>query len=374
MRRVLLSILFILLLIYLVSCSKSIEENRRNPQIQAIPVSVYKIPEPKDVEVKLEYPGKTKSISSVTVFARVTGILERMYFKEGQYVKKGDLLFLIEQEPYKSEYESAKANLEKALSEFKKAEKDWQRIKKSFEDKVVSEAERDEALYRYETAKANVEYAKAKLEQAKINLSYTKVIAPESGIIGERKIDVGNLVTSGTELVKITQVNPIYVDFSFPESDITKIGFKTSKKGILSLKGLPVEVYIEDLPLKFKGHIDFIDTVVDEKTASVKARAILKNPDRKLLPGQFVRISIKGLKRKGVILVPQKAVLQTPSGPVVWVVVNGKAEMRPVKLGEASEDYFIIEEGLKPGENVILDNLMKMRPGAPVIIDKVLKN
>lgn len=359
-------------LIILFSCSK--KKDQVNPQAQAIPVSVYKVPEPKDVEVRLEYPGKTKSVSSVTVVARITGILEKMYFKEGQFVRKGDLLFLIEEEPYRAEYESAKANLEKAFAEFKKAERDWQRVKSAYEDRVISEEERDKALYAYENAKANVEYAKAELEKAKINLSYTRVIAPESGIIGERMVDVGNLVTPGTSLVKITQVDPIYVDFSFPENDLIKVGLKISKKGILKLKGLPVEASVEDLPYSFKGYIDFVDTVVDEKTASVKARAILKNPEKKLLPGQFLRIAIKGLKRKDVILVPQQAVIQTPSGPTVWVVVNGKAEMRFISLGELSREYFVVEKGLKPGEDVILNNLMKLRPGSPVIIDRIQKN
>lgn len=372
LKKGLFFLLNILLITGLLSCSK--KESQVAPQIKAIPVSVYKISEPKDVEIKLEYPGKTKSISSVTVFARVTGILEKMYFKEGQFVKKGELLFLIEQEPYKAEYDSARASLEKALAELKKAERDWERVKSAFEDKVVSEEERDTALYRYETAKANVKYAEAKLEQARINLSYTKVIAPESGIIGERIIDVGNLVTPGTPLVKITQIDPIYVEFSFPESDLIKLGFKISQKGISRLKGLPVEVYIEDLPIKFEGHIDFIDTLVDEKTATVKARAILRNPEKKLFPGQFVRIVIKGLKRKNVILVPQEAVFQTPGGPAVWVVENNKAETRTVKLGEPSENYFIIEKGLKTGETVIIDNLMKLRPGMPVIIDKIYKD
>ncbi|HEA84062.1 MAG TPA: efflux RND transporter periplasmic adaptor subunit [Thermodesulfobacterium geofontis] len=350
------------LILALLSCSK--KETKVSSRIQAIPVSVYNVTKPRDVEVKLEYPGRTRSISSVTIFARVTGILEKMYFKEGQFVKKGDLLFLIEQEPYKAEYDSAKANLEKAMAEFKKAERDWKRVKSAFEDKVISEEERDEALYKYETAKANVEYAKARLEQAEINLSYTRVLAPEEGIIGERMVDVGNLVTPGTQLVKITKIDPIYVDFSIPENDLLKVGLKISK-----IKGLPVEVYIEGLPFKFNGYIDFVDTVVDEKTATVKARAILKNSEKRLLPGQFVRIAIKGLKRKNVIFIPQKAVIQTPTGPAVWVAVNGKAEMRFIKLGESTEDCFIVEEGLRPGDIVIVDNLMKLRSGIPISIE-----
>lgn len=368
-KKILLNILLVFFLFYLFSCSK--KESQPNSQMQAIPVSVYKVPDLKDVEIKLEYPGKTRSISSVTVFARVTGILENMYFIEGQSVEKGKLLFLIEEKPYRAEYESAKANLEKALAELKKAERDWERVESAFKDRVVSEEERDNALYRYEIAKANVEYAKAELKKAKINLSYTRVIAPESGIVGERMVDVGNLVNSGTPLVKITKLDPIYVDFSFPESDLIKLRFKISEKEVLKLKGLPVEIYVKDSSYNFKGYIDFVDTVVDEKTASVKARAILRNPDKKLLPGQFVRIVIKGLKRKGVILVPQKAVIQTPSGPAVWVEVNGKAEMKFIVLGEPSGDYFVIEKGLKPGERVILDNIMKLRPGISVIIDKI---
>ncbi|QER42257.1 efflux RND transporter periplasmic adaptor subunit [Thermodesulfobacterium sp. TA1] len=348
------------------------EKKVEKPQTMVIPVTAYQVPQPKDQAVELVYPGKTRSVSFVTVSARITGILQRQYFKEGDFVKKGQVLFLIEPDLYEAAYISAKAGLEKALADYEKAEKDWKRIEASFKARVVSEQERDAAFSAYKTAKANVEYAKAQLRQAEINLGYTKVIAPVSGIAGQRLVDVGNLVNPGTPLVTINQVDPIYVDFSFPDRDLIKLGFELTKKGLAGVKGLKVDLLIEGKAYGYSGIIDFIDTLIDENTASVKARAVFKNPEKVLLPGQFVQVVVRGVKRRNVILIPQKAVFQTPTGPVVWVIRDNKVQPQPVKLGEASNDYVVIEEGLKPGDLIAIDNLLKLKPGISVKVEKVV--
>lgn len=353
-------------------CSSSKKETS-SPTL-TLPVTVFKVPEPKSIPVDLLYPGKTKSISKVTVTARITGFLEKMYFKEGEWVKKGTLLFLIEPEIYQAEYESAKAQLERAQAQFEKAEKDWKRVKASFEDRVVSEEERDKALSNYQSALAELRNAQARLKQAEINLKYTKVYATASGIVGERLVDVGNLVSPGTPLVSITEIDPLYVEFSFPDRDLLKLEREVVKKGFSKFKGLKVELLLETGETYPKtGYIDFVDSFIDEKTSSVKARAVFPNPERKLLPGQFVRVVIKGLKREKVIVVPQKAVMQTPLGTTVYVVENEKAISKIIKLGERSGEYFVVEEGLKPGDLVILDQLMKLRPEAPVKIERIVE-
>lgn len=364
---------FIFLLSFLIlSCSTS--SKKESPPMPSLPVTTFKVPEPKSISIEFQYPAKTKSISKVIITARITGFLEKMYFKEGDWVKKGALLFLIEPEIYQAEYESAKAQLERAQAQLEKAERDWKRIKASFEDRVVSEEERDRALSNYQTALAELKNAQARLKQAEINLKYTKVTATASGIVGERFVDVGNLVNPGTPLVTITEVDPIYVEFSFPDKDLLKLDKEILKGGFFRLKGLKTELILENGEIYSKiGYIDFVDTLIDEKTASVKARAIFPNPEKKLLPGQFVRIVIKGLKRKNVIVVPQKAVLQTPLGTAVYVVENGKAISKMIKTGEKSGEYFIVEEGLRPGELVILDNLLKLRPETPVKIEKIVE-
>lgn len=350
-------------------CFKKTEKNVLKPQV--VQVTGYKVGQPKVSPVELTYPGRTKSISSVTVVARITGILQKQFFKEGEFVSKGRVLFLIEPDLYQAAYQSAKANLEKIKAELEKAEKDWKRISTSFKDRLVSEQEKDAAWYAYQTAKANLKYAEAQLKQAEINLSYTQVKAPTSGITGQRLVDIGNLVNPGTPLVTITVIDPMYVEFSIPDRDLLKLGVK--KRWVDLLKNTQVILLIEDRPYKYPGKIDFVDTVIDEKTSSVKVRAVFKNPEKIVLPNQFVRVTIKGLKKENVILIPQKAVFQGPTGPIVWVIENDKALPRPVKLGETYENYVVIEEGLKPGEIIVVDNLLKLRPGISVRVEKIIE-
>lgn len=351
------------------------KDQRKQPQ--AIMVKTYKVTGTKSVSFELQYPGRTKSISRVNVVARVGGILKERYFKDGQFVNKDDLLFKIEPDIYQAEYDSAKAQVEQATAEVNRAERDWHRIKASYEDKVASEQQRDSALSAYEQAKAMLEAARARLKQAEINLKYTDVKAPVSGVTGTRFIDIGNMVNPNTALVTITEIDPIYVEFAIPDTDIIRLqatGYRLRdiKKNNPSALTLKPQVYllIEDRPYKYTGHIDFIDSVIDEKTSSVNARAVFLNPQRELLPGQFVRVVIKGLQRKNVIVVPQKAVLQTPLGPAVYVFENEKAVMKNIKLGDRAGEDFIVDEGLKTGDMVIIDNLMKLRPEMPVKVNQ----
>lgn len=347
------------------------EEKRASPP-SSVQVTAYRVGQPKVCQVEFTYPGRTRSVSSVTVVARVTGILQKKFFKEGEVVSEGKVLFLIEPDLYQAAYQSAKANLERAKAELEKAEKDWNRISASFRDRLVSEQERDAAWYAYQTAKANFKYAEAQLRQAEINLNYTQVKAPTYGLIGQRFVDPGNLVNPGTPLVNITVIDPIYVDFSIPDRDLIKLGLKKGWSDLL--KNTHVELSLEGKTYRYPGKIDFVDNMVDEKTSSVKARAIFRNPERLLLPNQFVRITIKGLKRENVILIPQKAVVQGPTGSMVWVIENEKAVTKTVKLGETQGDYVVIEEGLKPGELIVLDNLLRLRPGISVKIDKIVED
>ncbi|MFN3395824.1 MAG: efflux RND transporter periplasmic adaptor subunit [Thermodesulfovibrionales bacterium] len=344
------------------------EGQDQRKQAQAIVVKTYKVAGVKSVSFELQYPGRTKSISRVTVVARVGGILKDRHFKEGQFVNKDALLFKIEPDIYQAEYDSARAQVEQAMAELNRAERDWQRIKASYDDGVASEQQRDAALSAYEQAKAMLETARARLKQAEINLKYTDVRAPVSGITGMRFVDTGNMVNPNTALVTITEIDPVYVEFAIPDTDLMRLKAESLRLQENKKNTLSVYILIEDKPYKHRGQIDFIDSVIDEKTSSVSVRAVFPNPEKSLMPGQFVRIIIKGLQRKNVIIVPQKAVLQTPLGPAVYVVENGRAIMKNIKLGDKTGEDFIVEEGLKPGDMVIIDNLMKLRPEMPVKI------
>lgn len=365
--------LFCILLIMLFSSGPQNSEAQERKNTQALDVSVYRVEKPRLIPFELRYPGRTKSVSRVTVVARVSGILQEMLFREGQYVQKNTPLFKIEPDTYQAEYNAAKAAVEQAIAELNRTERDWKRINASFEDRVVSEQQRDTALSAYEKAKAGLEAAKARLKQAEINLRYTDVRSPVSGITGSRFIDIGNMVNPNTPLVTITEINPIYVEFSIPDTDLPKIGRltegKTLKVGSPKNRrffGVIVELLLEGSPYRPTGDIDFIDSVIDEKTSSVNARAVFPNPNGSILPGQFVRIKLKGLQKRATVVVPQKAVFQTPTGPAVYLVKDGKAVIKNIKLGERAGKDFIVNEGLKPGDLVIVDNLLKLRPDMPV--------
>ncbi len=367
MRKGILST-FVLCLIPVVLFIVELQAEEKKAEQQVLEVGVYKVSGEKPVMVELIYPGRIKSISRVTVVARVAGILKEKFFVEGQFVKKDEPLFKIEPDIYQAEYDSARASLLQREAELNKAERDYERIKLAFEDRVASEQQLDSALSAYEQAKAMLDVAKARLRQAEINLRYTDVNAPVSGITGPRLVDTGNMVNPNIPLVTITEVDPIYVEFSIPDTDM-KIIFP----GKRTRASYQAELLVDGKTYKHKGRIDFIETVIDEKTSSVYARAVFPNPEGGLMPGQFVRIRLKGLPAKKAITIPERAIIQTPQGASVYIAENGKAELMTIRLGEKSGEDIVVEEGLLPGDMVIVDNLMKLRPGMPVKVSRELK-
>jgi membrane fusion protein (multidrug efflux system) len=336
-------------------------------------VDVYKVPAPKNIPVKLTYPARIKSPDKVTIVARVTGILQKKFFNEGDFVKKGDILYKIEPDIYEAEVESAKASLNVAIARFKQAEKDWLRAESSFKDNVISVEKRDNAKYTYETAKANILSAKATLKKAEINLNYTNVTAPISGFTGLKLIDIGNIVKPGTPLITITTTDPVYAEFSIPDTDILK-----SKYNILNGswgkagKSLKARLIINGKYYKYPGKINFVDVNISEKTSTVKMRAEFQNPQKLLMPGHFARIEITGFFMKNIVKVPQKAVIQNSRGTIVFIVKNGKASVKPIKLGAPVDNFFIVKKGLEQGDIVIVNNIFKVRPGAHVKIGKTV--
>ncbi len=340
---------------------------------RAVNVDVYKVSAPENIPYPIIYPARLKSVSKVLIKARLTGILIKKYFKEGFYVKKGDILYEIEPDIYIATYNLALANLEKAKAIFEKAKNNWIRAKKSYEDKVMSKDKYDSYKFDYLVAKSSVKEAEAKVVQAKINLNYTKVKATISGYTGLKLVDVGNLVESGTSLIEITKVDPIYAEFSVPDRDVKyfKVNNIHSKYKKL-FKPLKAILLINGQPYKFQGEINYIDSNIDKNTSTVKIRAIFPNTNKKLMPGQFVRVKITGISIKNVFKIPQKALLQNSRGKMVFVANNGKVGVRFVKIKKSLGDYFIVSKGLKNGDLIIVDNLFKIRPGMPVKIEKIV--
>ncbi len=336
-------------------------------------VDVFKITAPKEEPLSFTYPAKTMSSQSIVVKARTNGLLQKKLFIEGQSVKAGDILYTLEKESYEASYNLAKASVADLDAALQKAAKEWNRVKALYEKKASSEQERDTAYFAYETAKASLDGAKALLKTDSINLERTDIKAPISGIVGTKMVDIGSLVNDGTALVEIIQNDPLYVEFSIPDIDVMKhkYNIKNGKWSDPTQGQLKASLLVGDVPYKEMGVVDFLGSKLDEKTGTLKARASFQNPINELLPNQFVKITLLGLSRNNVIRVPQKAVLQNPLGTVVFVVEDGKAVVRPVKVAESNKNYFIIDSGLKEGDMVVVNNFFRIKSGAGVKIDKV---
>lgn len=336
-------------------------------------VDVFKITAPKEEPLSFTYPAKTMSSQSIVVKARTNGLLQKKLFIEGQSVKAGDILYTLEKESYEASYNLEKASVAGLDAALQKAAKEWNRVKALYEKKASSEQERDTAYFAYETAKASLDGAKALLKTASINLERTDIKAPISGIVGTKMVDIGSLVNDGTDLVEIIQNDPLYVEFSIPDIDVMKhkYNIKNGKWSDPTQGQLKASLLVGDVPYKEMGVVDFLGSKLDEKTGTLKARASFQNPINELLPNQFVKITLLGLSRNNVIRVPQKAVLQNPLGTVVFVVEDGKAVVRPVKVAESNKNYFIIDSGLKEGDMVVVNNFFRIKSGAGVKIDKV---
>ena len=334
---------------------------------------IYIVPKVSDLKINLKYPAQIKSLQNVDVYARVQGVLQEKLFTEGTKVTKGDLLFKIEDNIYQAKVDAAKASVEMAQATLNNATRNWERIKKLYRSKAVSVESRDTALSEYENALASLSMSKAQLQQAQIDLNYTSVKAPISGIAGMKKVDIGSFVQDNgtTTLVKITQNDQVFLDFSMPLSD-----YKNIQSGLWSLpvdNKIQVAVTLNQKTIQESGVVDFIDAVIDQNTSTVKMRAIIDNPVHTLIPGNFIRVTLNGIVQKDVITIPQKALLQNPMGTMVFVENNGIASVKPVQIGKETGNNYVVTGGpLKSGDRVIVNNFFKVKPCKPLTVDKII--
>ncbi len=342
-------------------CSKE-DKNNAQQQNMTIPVNTHRVQQ-QDVQISFEYPSKLTSLQSVEIYARVEGILLAQHFVEGGLVKEGDKLFKIDPAKYQANVNMAKAQLLTAQANFRAASRDWKRAKTLFEQKALSPKEYDLAQSTYEDASASIANARANLDTAMIDLGYTDVIAPASGKISMKRYDIGDLVgKTGADnvLTTITQLDPIHAEFSIPSNDyyfVRTLDYENVKAIYLMPDGTPYER---------EGKLDFIDSVLEASTATIKARAIVENPDHLLVPGEFSRIRLEGIVAKNSIIIPQVALMQDAKGSYVYKFVDGKAQQTPVVLGYNVGNNVIIKSGLNDGDIVITSQLIKIRPGAAV--------
>ena len=347
-------------------CSSEGKKGQNMAELPPLKVSTYEI-KSNDIPVSMEYPAKIKSMQQVNVVARVNGILEKKNFTEGSYVKEGEILYQIDSTRYEASMQEALADVEIKTATLKQATREWERVKTLFEQDSTSQKERDSALSAFEMAQASLKASQANLKKTQIDLGYTKVKAPISGLTSLNTQDIGSYVGSSAEsmnLITITQINPIYVEFSIPDIELFKKRFILNN---VAQTKLPVTINFTDgFEYEQKGTLDFIDSFVDNETSTVKVRAIFTNPKNNLIPGLFVRVKIDGLVYKNAINIPQSSLLQDATGTFVYIVKENQAIKVPVKIGNIVKDSYIIDSGLNVGDVVITNNLTKLKPGSSI--------
>ena len=327
------------------------------------------------VPLRFEYAGRVAAFREVEVRARVSGILTAKTFVEGSTVKAGDVLFRIDPATYEAELARAKAQLMEAQAQLARTERDATRATTLFQRQYGTEKARDDAVSAYELAKASVAGAEAQVRTAEINLSYTTITAPLSGVTSLRILAEGSLVGTGVTdslLTRISQLDPIYVHFSFTDTEATEIRrLIDSGEGVGPVDGkLQARISFGDgKRYDHVGYVDFTDSSIDLQTGTVRARAVIPNPEARLRPGQFVRVSVEGVTRNNTVVVPQAAVMQGPQGQYVYAIdAQNKASIRPVTIGREVVDGWIVEKGLIAGDRIVTEGVIKVRPGTAVAI------
>lgn len=318
----------------------------------------------RDVSRQKRYVGRVEAIHKVQLVARVTGFLEQRNFKEGSFVKKGDLLFDIEQSAYKAAVDQSAAEVASSEAQLKNNQLEYDRNKNLFTTKDVPKETLDASRSTLEVSKANVKKSEASLATAKLNLSYTEIRAPIDGRISAANIDVGNLVgPSSGALATIVSMDPIYVTWFVSERDL----IEARKAGVLKGADTPLTPYLElsdGSAYPHPGKLDYLDIAVAQETDTIKVRARFPNTGHVLIPGQFVYVTVKSDKTKSALVVPEVSLQQDQSGHYVLVVKkDGKVARRTVKLGQQVDNDFVVTDGLTPGERVITEGIQKVVPG-----------
>ena len=329
--------------------------------------------EPHDVPVTYEYAARISAYRNVQVRARVGGILLHRNFTEGTEVKAGDVLFEIDPAPYEAELEKAQAQVAQAEAQYQQSIRDAERAEQLVQQKVQSTAVRDSAFATRDLNKASVAAAKAQLRTAELNLSYTKVTAPISGITSLEQVNEGSLIgtdASSSLLTSITQLDPVYVNFSFTDTEAAEIDRLRAERGATGEDADRVKIRVlfgDGQAYDHEGTIDFTSSSLDTETGTLGARAVVENPNRRLIPGQFVRAEILGIQVKNAITIPKAALLQGPQTQFVYVVGKDNiVEVRPITVARELSDAWLVSEGLNAGDRIITEGLVKAAPGAPV--------
>ena len=329
---------------------------------------------PREVGLVTELPGRLEASRVAQVRARAAGILQKRLFREGSDVKSGQALFQIDSAPYVANQQSAQASLARAQANLTQATAQAERYKPLIEANAISKQDFVNAVAAQKSAEADVASARAALQTSQINLGYASVTSPIAGRIGRALVTEGALVGQGeaTELAVVQQINPMYVNFTQSTTETLKLR-KALEAGKLKRAGAGdaaiVRIVLEDGTEYAKpGKLLFSDLTVDATSGQITLRAEVPNADGLLLPGMYVRVRLEQAQVDGAIALPQQAVTRTNQGDTVMVVgADGKVSPRPIKVGSAAQDgQWLVTDGLKPGEQVMVDGFQKLRGPGPV--------
>lgn len=340
-------------------CSRQSEGRRPPPVIPVVAGTAIK----QTVPVEINAIGTATPFSAITVRSKVAGEITHVHFKEGQDVKKGDMLFQVDCRDVVATLRQAEANLTKSLALFRNAEEDAARYKRLVEKGYVAKQQYDQARTGAESAAGVVEADRALVQNIKVRLGYCSISSPISGRTGDLKVDRGNLVKENDSvLVTINQITPIYVAFTVPEKYLPEI------KRFSAGHGLKVHVYIPNDPGPEEGVLTFLDNTVDSATGTIALKATFQNHKRRLWPGQFLNVVVT-LTERSAVLIPSRAVLSGQNGTYVFVVKpDNTVQIRPVETSGNYRDSSIIDKGLEAGEQAVLDGQLRLTQGTRISI------
>jgi len=356
----------------LAACSNGDQEALSNSAPKkTMPVSVIKV-QPTTVPISAEAVAQTEGAKEVEIRPRVGGILLKRLYEEGTAVKAGQPMFLIDPIPYQNALAQAKAQLAEQKARIEQTRREENRLQDLLVMESISQREYDNAVSDNAVANAALQQAEVRVREAKLNLSYTTVTAPVKGVSGRRLLSEGVLVEANSSLLTtVIQLSPIWVRFSLSDNELVKLGGYLSEQNVQNV----TLILPDGTEYDQRGELNFAARQIDPSLGTQQLRATFDNSEQRLLPGQFVRVRVTTGEREGVFLVPQTAVQTSDLGRSVYVV-NEKSEavMRPVVTGRWIGKDWVILEGLKAGDKVIVDNLIKLRSGTPVSPHSVGEN
>ena len=333
------------------------------PTAMTVPVTVA-VAERKDVPIDISAIGTVEAYNTVGIKSQVTGEITSVNFKEGDNVRKGQLLFTIDPRPGEADLRRAEATLAKDQATALNDKAQAARYAELFKQGVVSKQQADQMVTTANASEALVKADQAAVENAHVQLQYTKIYAPISGRTGNLMVQLGNVTKANPDspIVTINQITPIYVTFTIPEQFLSEV------KRYMAQRKLTVAATIPNDPQPATGLLTFIDNAVDTQTGTIKLKGTFENRGYRLWPGQFVNVDLTLAQQPNAIVVPTQAVQTGQSGQFIFVIKNGVAEMRPVDVARTINGQTIIARGIEPGDTVVTDGQLRLRPGTKVDI------